>query len=33
VIHSRDSKRVGMAHKIMSPASIFPDHDGVVLVR
>ena len=36
VVHSKDAEEVGMAHEAKSPkkpASIFPDDDGVVLVR
>jgi len=33
MVHSRDNKGIGAAHKITSPetASIFPDDDGAVL--
>ena len=30
VVHCRDKELVGMAHKIKSPALIFPDDDGAV---
>ena len=33
IVYSRDNKGVGVAHKIISPASIFPDDDEAVLVR
>jgi len=33
VVHSRDNEEVGVAHEIKSPASIFPEDDGAVLVR
>jgi len=36
VVHSGDDQEVGMAHKskiTRTPASIFPDDDGAVLVK
>jgi len=32
VVYSRDNQEVGMAHEVKSPAFIFPDDDGAVLV-
>jgi len=28
VVHSRDDQEVGVAHKVKSPASIFPNDNG-----
>jgi len=36
VAHSRDNEEVGVVHEVkitQKPVSIFPDDDGVVLVR
>ena len=33
VVRSRDDQEVGVAHKVKSPDSIFPDNNGIVLVR
>jgi len=32
VVHSKDDQEVGVAHEVKSPASIFPEDDGAVLV-